>query len=81
MASLAYNRYIPIIKEKYAMKTQEEVTRARTQAQAKYDKSHTTDYSGSPAHLGRSSAQLDRASAHLMQSAVQPMLAAVQHTS
>ena len=39
------------------------------------------DYSGPPAHLGRSSAQLDRASAHLMQSAVQPMLAAVQHTS
>ncbi len=44
MAALNYNRYIPIIKENYAMKTPEEVTRARTQAQAKYDKSHTTGF-------------------------------------
>ena len=35
-----------------------------------------TDYSGSPAHLGRSSAQADRVSAHLEQSALQHMLAA-----
>lgn len=34
------------------------------------------DYSGSPAHPGRSLAQPDRASAHLMRSAVQPMLTA-----
>ena len=39
-----------------------------------------TDYSGPPAHPGRSSAQPDRASAHLIRSAVQPMLAAGQHT-
>ena len=38
------------------------------------------DYSGPPAHPGRSSAQPDRASAHLIRSAVQPMLAAGQHT-
>ena len=31
------------------------------------------DYSGSPAHPGRSSAQPDRASAHLIRSAVQLM--------
>lgn len=38
------------------------------------------DYSGSPAHPGRSSAQPDRASAHLIRSAVQLMPAADQHT-
>ena len=39
-----------------------------------------TDYSGSPAHPGRSSAQPDRASAHLIRSAVQLMPVADQHT-
>ena len=39
-----------------------------------------TDYSGTPAHLGRNSAQPDRVSAHLIQSAVQLTLAADQHT-
>ena len=34
------------------------------------------DYSGLPAHPGRSLAQPDRASAHLIRSAFQPMLAA-----
>ena len=38
------------------------------------------DYSGSPAHPGRSSAQPDRASAHLIRSAVQLMPVADQHT-
>ena len=38
------------------------------------------DYSGLPAHPGRSSAQSDRASAHLMQSAVQLISAANQRT-
>ena len=41
---------------------------------------HFSDYSGSPAHPGRSSAQPDRASAHLIRSAVQLMPAADQHT-
>ena len=39
-----------------------------------------SDYSGSPAHPGRSSAQPDRASAHLIRSAVQLMPVADQHT-
>ena len=38
------------------------------------------DYSGSPAHPGRSSAQPDRASAHLIRSAVQLTPVADQHT-
>lgn len=38
------------------------------------------DYSGFPAHPGRSLAQPGRASAHLMRSAVQLMLAANQRT-
>ena len=41
-AILLYNRYIPIIQEDSAMRTKEEQTAARTQAQAKYDKGHTT---------------------------------------
>ena len=42
--------------------------------------SRLIDYSGSPAHPGRSSAQPDRASAHLIRSAVQLMPVADQHT-
>lgn len=46
MATMSYNRYIPIIEEDYAMKTQAETekTKARTMAQAKYDKGHTTGF-------------------------------------
>ena len=43
-------------------------------------KSAKNDYSGSPAHPGRSSAQPDRASAHLIRSAVQLTPVADQHT-
>ncbi len=52
----------------------------------KLSKSHSddgyfeNDYSGPPAHPGRSSAQPDRASVHLIRSAHQPMLAADQRT-
>jgi hypothetical protein len=38
--NIPYNRYIPIIREDYALKTREEQIAARTQAQAKYDKGH-----------------------------------------
>ena len=42
--NIRYNRYIPIIAEDYALKTREEQIAARTQAQAKYDKGHTTGF-------------------------------------
>ena len=46
----------------------------------KRDLTLNVDYSGPPAHPGRSSAQPDRASAHLIRSAVQPMPTADQRT-
>lgn len=41
---MCYNRCIPTMKEKYAMRTREEAAAARTKAQAKYDKGHTTGF-------------------------------------
>ena len=46
MATMSCYRYKPFIKEDYAMKTQAETEKkkARTMAQAKYDKDHTTGF-------------------------------------
>ena len=41
---IPYNRYIPIIRKDFAMRTQEELVAARTKAQSKYDKNHTAGF-------------------------------------